>query len=153
MDQEYLAVSAGGFGDDIIVGHHDFEGVGLTVAAEGIQRVWGGMSAFLKVRGSLLYGDSLFFATDGTVDDVLIRTNDQDLISVGETQIGVDWRTTTGGGNIFFITTAIEAQYWANAGTALPGRVGTDDGNYVDSYPADADMGFLGVNGSVGFIY
>jgi hypothetical protein len=150
MEQSYQAI-----GDsDEIRGDHDFEGVGPTLALEVYQPVSCRFSLFAKVRGSLLYGESSYVASDSVIldSDLQVRNNDEDLVAVSEIQLGARWMKRNSCGGAFFITTALEAQYWANAGTGLPGRVGTDDGNYIDQTSQEADLGFFGFNVGAGFV-
>ena len=85
---------------------------------------------------------------------MLLNTNSHDLLAVGELQIGVDWRRSLPSGNIFFVTLAVEAQYWINAGTGAPfNNAPFDEGNYQNARPQDDDMGFLGGNVGLGLLF
>jgi hypothetical protein len=156
MDQDYRADAVGGF-DETILGHHDIDAFGLTGAMEYYQSVSCSISAFVKIRESLLYGDSTFNATginsNGDVTGVITRSHDGDLISVSELQVGVEWSMCTQSGGKLYVTAAAEAQYWHNAGTGLPGEVGSDDENYFTSDAQEADMGLFGFNIGAGYIY
>jgi len=151
MEQLYEAVDVDN--DDRITFGHDFEGVGLTMAAEGMTPSrWCGISFFAKARASFVYGESTSFATDNDPPiDLIVRENNGDLIAIGEMQIGLDWRRCVGNG-ILFVTAAVETQYWVNAGTAAPGLVDDDDPSYHDESAQAADMGFLGGVIGIGFL-
>ena len=128
--------------------HHDFEGIGPTIAAEYLTRFdcsyWG---AFINGRGALLYGESNVRG-DRRVGGVIMNntsdSNDQDLMSVVELQIGLDYRRPSGCHEMF-LRVALEAQYWANAGSASAGQAPVGDANAQDT-----DLGFLGVTIATG---
>lgn len=152
MDQLYRIASDE---DDGILGQHSFEGAGLTVALEGHHRITNCLSAFVKVRGSILFGESRFFATDlddAPNSDEIVRNSDNDMITVGEISMGVDWRQPMGNAT-FFVTGAVEAQSWLSAGTGSAGLLDDDDGNYQDENNQNADMGFLAVTVGTGLLY
>ncbi|MBI1900737.1 MAG: hypothetical protein HYS13_06460 [Planctomycetia bacterium] len=151
MDQVYFAQQVGT--TNFIRAAHDFEGFGPTVGVDVLAPLSNSdLAGFVKVRGSLLYGESLFRANDETTA-VLLRSLDNDLIGIAEIQLGVDWRRCLDNGSTFFVTVALEAQLWTNAGTGLPGRVGTDDGNYQNEGAQEADMGFFGFNIGTGLVW
>ena len=152
MDQHYRIASDA---DDGLFGKHNFEGLGPTIAMEGYHRVTNRLGAFVKCRGSILFGETGFFATD--VDDApnsdqIVRNSDNDMITVGEIQAGVDWRMPVGN-STFFITGAVEAQSWLSAGTGSAGILDDDDGNYQDENNQNADMGFLAMTFATGLLY
>ncbi len=154
MDQEYRAVDEA---NNVIAGHHDIDAFGLTGAIEFTQPVCGALAAFVKLRQSLVFGESSFTASAidpaGLVTDQLLRTNEFDLISITELQVGAEWSMWLQSGSRLYVSAAGEAQYWHNAGTGLPGRHGTDDGNYIDQDAQEADMGLWGFNIGTGLIY
>ena len=153
MEQEYVGVEIAP-GTDAFLATHDFDGFGLTTAVE-LQRPWrGGLSVFAKVRASLLYGESTWRAVNDDEDALLSNNNNDDLLAVGELQLGIDWRTCLGGGQVAFLTLALEGQYWANAGTGGPtNNAPFDEGNYQNANPQDADLGFFGGTIGLGLIY
>jgi hypothetical protein len=151
MDQFYFAQQVGT--TNFIAGAHDFEGIGPTLGIDVLAPIGcSDLAGFVKVRGSLLYGESLFRANNQTTD-VLLRSLDNDLIGIAEIQLGVDWRRCLDNGSTLFVTVALEAQLWTNAGTGLPGRVGTDDGNYQNEGAQEADLGFFGFNIGTGLVW
>jgi len=153
MEQLYTGVETAP-GSDTFRSGHDFEGWGLTVATEVRGPSYGGISVFAKVRGSYIYGTSDFFATNGDNDALLADVNNDDLISVGEIQLGVDWQTYFSSGASAFISLAAEGQYWNNAGTGGPANNAPyDEGNYQNARPQDADLGFFGVTVGAGVMF
>jgi len=125
---------------------HNFEGIGPTIAAEYLKRFdcsdWG---MFINARGALLYGDSNLRYDRRTPDalaSTVVDINDQDLLAVTEMQIGLDYRRPTCSCHEFFLRVALEAQYWANAGSA--------SGEQDDDSAQDADLGFLGITIATG---
>ncbi len=141
-------------GSDAFSSGHDFEGWGLTVAAELRKRVHGGISVFAKVRSSFIFGTSDFFAAPENNGSRLENYNNDDLISAGEMQIGLDGRTNLASGSTVFFTLAAEAQYWNNAGTGGPtNNAPFDEGNYQNAQPQDADLGFFGVTTGAGILF
>ena len=134
--------SATGILEEFVRLHHNFEGAGPTVSAEGLRRLGGSrLGVYLKLRGSILYGESDLHAIDAAVPtDSLRLDNDESLLSVGEIGMGFDY--TMGS---FFARIGLEAQYWINGGTGNP-QIGNDSSND----PRDSDMGFLGLNVATG---
>jgi hypothetical protein len=130
---------------------HDFEGIGPTIAAEYLKRFdcsyWG---IFVNARGSLLYGDSNLRLRERGGAGLALATasrdvNDQDLVSVGEIQMGLDYRRPTCNCHEIFFRVSLEAQYWINGGS------GSAQLNAFEALNAkDADMGFLGVTIATG---
>jgi hypothetical protein len=156
MDQEYSAyeIDDEEIGDELAA-WHNFEGVGPTVAVEGSSGPrWCGFGVFAKARGSLLYGDSSTYATDlnATNPDVIIGHTRDDLISIAELQIGVDWQRCCHWGTLY-LSAALEAQYWFNAGSGAPGLVDDDDLSYHDESAYSSDLGFLGGTFGAGILW
>ena len=80
--------------------------------------------------------------------------NNDDLISAGEIQLGVDWRRRFASGASLLFTVAAEGQYWNNVGTGGPANNAPyDEGNYQNARPQDADLGFFGVTVGTGFLF
>ena len=131
--------------------HHDFEGIGPTIAAEYLKRFdcsyWG---AFINARGALLYGETNLrydLRNAGAIANNVTDTNDQDLMKVVELQIGLDYRRPTASCHEMFLRVALEAQYWSNAGSASADGSG---GNTSIDNAQDPDLGFLGVTIATG---
>lgn len=150
MDQRYFATDF----NDIMIAEHNFDGWGVTAAAEFIKPWRGGLSFFGKARGSLLYGQSGFVAYNPNNDGLTADINSEDVLAVGELQVGIDWRRCLASGRIAFLTLALESQYWASAGAGGPGNNAVfDEGNYHNSRPQDANLGFFGVNIGLGLLF
>ncbi len=156
-DQGYRAVDP----NEGIVGRHDFRGVGPTLSVEGNVPATSCLSLFAKMRGSLLYGKSSSFAASFNpmnplvFDDAVIRRNNNgDVVSVGEIQLGADVRRELNGGQVLFLTAALEAQYWSSLGTGLDGQVDADDdSNYQNESAQNADVGFFGFVLGLGILH
>jgi hypothetical protein len=149
VDQTYDAADfdAAGVIDDVIRSRHSFEGIGPTIAGEVRRRMGSGnLSGFVNARASLLYGESDWFAFENPPEDLVTAEND-DLIAIAETQIGVDYRRPSSGGREWFGRLALEAQYWHNAGTGAIQGAGDIPS---DTDPREADLGFLGLSVGVG---
>ena len=156
LDQNYEAQSfnAAVLQDDVRV-HHNFEGVGPTLAVEGSTcGRWCGFGLFAKARGSLLYGDSSSTFMSNLVDTVsngVVGHSRDDLIAIAELQIGVDWQRCCHWGTLY-LSAALEAQYWHNAGSGAPGFTDNVRGYYNESAFA-SDLGFLGGTFGVGLLW
>ena len=148
LDQQVTAQSltAAGALFAQLASKHDFEGIGPTISIEALRRFnCSNLGVFVNVRGSLLYGESNRHAQNapGAGAALFVQNigrNDQDLVTVGEMQLGLDYKRDS-----FFARVALEAQYWVNGGApAVTGAAGDD---------TEADLGFLGVTIGTGFIY
>ena len=98
----------------------------------------------------MLYGESnLRYGrrTPNALARTVVDISDQDLLAVTEMQIGLDYRRPTCGCHEIFLRVALEAQYWANAGSASANR---GDPAFGDDSAQDTDLGFLGVTISTG---
>jgi len=146
MDQNFRATDI----DNFVSSEHDFEGVGPTVALEGRHRLGNGsLTLFATGRGSVLFGESNWTASDAV--DALFRTNDGDVLPIGELQLGVDWSRETRRGGLAFLRVALEGQYWISAGSGMKTDLGTssNDGGVAD--PQEPDMGLIGFTIGAGF--
>jgi hypothetical protein len=150
MDQQYTARDidpASGDLNGFVNLRHNFEGIGPTVSVEALRRFncsnWG---AYVNLRTSILYGEADLVGhadrdpSDPEVDSVTASRNEQDLIPVGEMQIGLDY--TRGD---WFVRVGLESQYWINGGSASAQAPG--DG---EDSPTEGDLGFLGLNIATG---
>ena len=105
---------------------------------------------FGNLRGSLLYGSADIHAVNfdvgnGGLDARFDMHNSNDLMGVGEVQLGVDYRRCCWSGNTLFLRVAWELQYWAIGGSGN-GQQSSDDNTPTDN----TDMGFMGVTASAG---
>jgi Legionella pneumophila major outer membrane protein precursor len=136
---------AGGV-DDTIRSRHSFQGIGPTFAGEVRRRVGSGnLSVFINGRASLLYGESDWFAVEDFPDEHLSVDGDTDLVTIGEAQLGLEYRRGSCSGREFFARAALEAQYWHNAGT---GSIQTASNDLTQNAqdPREADLGFFGIS-------
>lgn len=143
LQQGYRGVLLSDEGDALggIDASHRFDGIGPTFSIEG-RRPFGHLTFFSLARGSLLFGNgrSGFTALEGLggstnpfVTQVALERND--VMSVGEIQVGLEWRKYCCNGNWFFCRTALEGQVWQGAGNASG---------------EDGDLGFFGLNVAFG---
>ncbi|MBW3541689.1 MAG: hypothetical protein KY476_15580 [Planctomycetes bacterium] len=157
-EQNYKALDriATGAVEDIVTSRHFIQGVGPTLSGEVRRQMRGNVSLFANLRGSLLYGESDWVASEdnnpvGSVDDVISIEGSQDLLSIAELQLGVDYRRMTDSGRAVFARVAFETQYWANAGTGLILPASDIDNNDVQAVdPREADLGLLGLTIATG---
>lgn len=114
-----------------------------------ITRNW---TVFASARGSMLFGDKTFYANTDDADLAIRIDNDYSLTYSTDLEIGTMLRR----GN-WFMTMALEAQYWSNFGSALPNHIAADDG--ADDYegdgynPMNVDLGFFGFSAGIGVDY
>lgn len=111
-------------------GSHRFDGVGPTFALE-MRRPMGCFNWFSMARGSLLYGNGKYgFTAFENLDSTalplttIVEQQRNDIIPVGELQVGLEWSKQFCNGGRLFCRTALEAQLWQGAGTATE-----EDGN------------------------
>jgi hypothetical protein len=120
---------------------HRIGGVGPTVSLFAARCYGYDFTLFGLVRGALLFGDAesrLEAAEDLDLEDPFVtrqKTSREDLLPVGEMQIGVDWSPQTCGQWQPLVSVALEGQLWSNAGNASS---------------EDGDLGFFGFNVGVG---
>ncbi|MCA9103475.1 MAG: hypothetical protein KDA63_20115, partial [Planctomycetales bacterium] len=156
LDQDY---SAQGYDVDVLLDEvrttRNFEGVGPTLGVESSSCTrWCGFGLFAKARGSLLYGESSSsFATQvgSTVSTGVVSHERDDLLAIAELQIGVDWQRSSHWGTLY-LSAALEAQYWHNAGSAAAGFV-DNVVTYYEGAGYSADMGFLGGTFGAGLLW
>ncbi len=121
---------------------HDLSGVGPTVSVRTQRPFTRQLSAFGVARGSLVFGEgtsSLTAVEDLDLDDQLttaIFSSRDDLLPIGELQVGLQWVPVCNGQLAPYVHVAFESQIWGGAGNAS-----SEDGN----------LGFFGFNVAVGF--
>ncbi len=123
-------------GVDFLIAHHDFEGVGPTISLDvrlpidycGCWALYGGCRYSIMFGSSWAYGENGTDPFDYTLDEVL---------SIGEIEIGVEWKRTMSFLGLFVFRAGYEGQVWYEAGS--PSNVG-------------GDLGFEGLNFKLGFI-
>jgi len=144
LDQQYLAQTTNVAGT--LSGRIDYDrgisGFGPTLSLYGSVPINRCMELFVRGRGSILFGEAESRFTAGEDLDLTTPfstsrdTTRDDLLSIGEIQLGVDWR----GGrwcNVWqpFASIALEAQHWNGVGNAV-----SEDGN----------LGFFGFSTALG---
>ncbi|MCC9600306.1 hypothetical protein LOC67_07010 [Stieleria sp. JC731] len=145
--QGYLAETDSG----IAIGDIEFEGVGPTLASELVMPVRNsGFSVFCNGRGSLLFGNQNFRATDDDGDEVLLIESDSHLASSIELQLGGEFRCAQG----LYFRTGLESQFWSNVGSPNPSAIYLDDSDEANvDDPQNEDLGFIGLMLEAGFVY
>ena len=115
----------------------DFEGSGPTVFAE-FRRPIGqtGLAFLTSARGSLIYGEREGFArtSQGGVTNTAVFESD-DLVPLGEIQIGGEWSAWVNPATLFFTQAAFETHLWSGVGSA---------------HDPEGDVGFSGFNLTLG---
>ncbi|MEX0585494.1 MAG: Lpg1974 family pore-forming outer membrane protein, partial [Pirellulales bacterium] len=135
-----LRFNAAGAAASLLNSRHNFDGVGPTFSVEG-RRAFGPLQFYSMARGSLLYGNgSLAFTRVEDIDTAAPLTNQvnfnrNDVLTVAEIQVGLEWHRECCNGNMFFVRTAMEGQVWQGVGSAIS---------------EDGDLGFFGFNIALG---
>ena len=121
---------------------HEIEGFGPTISIR-TQRPWTNqLSIFGSARGSLIFGDGesqLTAVEDADIDDSLTTTETlirDDVLPIGELQLGLQWTPPAYGIWCPYIHFAMEGQVWSGAGNASS---------------EDDNLGFFGFNVALGF--
>ncbi len=122
------------------------EGFGPTISLSAYRPIAGDAGFFCKARGSVLFGDGK--STLAAVEDADLMTpfntsrttNRDDLLSIGEIQLGFRWQSLDKRGQPYrpFLTAALEGQVWNGAGNAT-----SEDGS----------LGFFGFNTGAGLTW
>ncbi|MEM9283286.1 MAG: Lpg1974 family pore-forming outer membrane protein [Verrucomicrobiota bacterium] len=124
-----------------------FQGIGPTVFAEGDYRVGNSnFSLIANVRGSLLFGESYLDIRDGLGSDnrVFDHSDNHGVLPIVESQVGLRYDNPDFLGGHLAVTTALEGQFWMNAGAGYIGPTGTGTGAIGNSDVRDADLGLVG---------
>ena len=115
-------------GTNTLLGQIDYEqsieGIGPTVSLSAARSLSGSLGFFCNARGSILFGDGESLLTAGEDLDqtvplnTTIVTSRDDLLSIGELQVGLRWQSCNA--RLFrpFLSVAMEGQLWNGAGTA-----------------------------------
>lgn len=97
-----------------------FEGVGPTVALDLRRPIgWSPVSLIGGARGSVLFGNTeqtIFSVTAGGAGLGLRR--EAQVLSMLETQVGLEWAYHLAANGRLFVAGVVEAQIWQNAGSA-----------------------------------
>lgn len=153
MDQNYGAkiVDAGGMRTAALFTHHDFEGVGPTIAVLARRRIGPtNFALFASGRLSAVFGDASIEMReiDGPALGDSWSKAGNDLIPITEMQLGAEWWATIWPGARFFLRAALEGQVWFDAGTGM--NTTTDE--HVTS-PQIGNLGFFGFAIATGLTY
>lgn len=146
LDQTYFAQLS----DDaaVLLGEidyqHSLKGFGPTISISASRPLSKRLDLFCKARGSILYGDSESELSAGDDLDLTTpftttrSTSREDLLSIGEIQVGLNWQGTNRRNRMRtpFFSVALESQVWNGVGNAT-----SEEGS----------IGFFGLNTSVGF--
>lgn len=145
-EQTYLAQTTDDA--DVLRGQIDFkhstEGFGPTISLNAYRPIASDAGFFTKARGSVLFGNSEGHMTAGEDLDLTTPftttqvTGRDDLLSIGEIQVGFQWQCLSGRVYRPFLSVAMEGQVWNGVGNAS-----SEDGN----------MGFFGFNSGAGFAW
>ena len=121
---------------------HTVKGIGPTLAIRTHRPITHQLSIFGMARGSLVFGDgesTLTAIEDQDLDTELTTTrvtNRNDLLPIGEMQVGLQWAPQGMGVYQPYLHLAMESQIWSGVGNASQ-----EDGN----------LGFFGFNVALGF--
>jgi hypothetical protein len=144
LEQGYLAQLEDG-GNNIlgqIDYQHELEGVGPTMALSARRPLLRDVQLVCAARGSVLFGESesRLEASEDTTPSTTVRTTGRDdLLSIGEARIGLEWLSAPRrGGWQWLLSTSMEGQIWGNVGSAA---------NETD------DLGFFGMSVGAGFTH
>jgi hypothetical protein len=143
VDQDYHAVLVDGTGDarGSIDFQHKIGGIGPTVSLSASRPYGCQLTLFGVARGALLYGDgesSTVVGEDLDLEEAFFtrRTRSrEDLLPVGEMQVGVEWAPARCGIWQPLVGMALEGQLWQNVGNASS---------------EEGDLGFFGFSVNVG---
>jgi len=143
IDQEYIASLRDV--ENVLVSQtsfsHRFVGLGPTISIEARRPFGCHWRLFSSARGSVVFGDGESHQTTATDLDLTTPTNSNleserdDVLTIGELQVGVEWVGEWWDGGHLFCRTTLEGQVWQGAGSA-----NTEDG----------DMGLFGFSFMLG---
>lgn len=143
LQQDYASFVTTSEGQPLnaFVASHRFEGLGPTLSLE-MRRPMGCWTWFSMARGSLLFGDGKFGfiafenldSTAGPLTTEVTRQRN-DVLPVGELQVGLEWSKTYCNGGRFFGRAALEGQLWQGAGTH------TEEDGYLGFFGFHAALG------------
>jgi hypothetical protein len=102
------------------------EGLGPTISLSAYRPIATDAGFFCKARGSVLFGDgeSMLNAVEDadltTPFNTARATGRDDLLSIGEIQLGFRWQSLGHRGQTYrpFLSAALESQFWNGAGNA-----------------------------------
>lgn len=124
--------------------NHSIEGIGPTIFLSAYRPIACDAGFFTKARGSVLFGNSQSHLSAGEDLDLTTSfsttrtTGRDDLLSVGEIQLGFLWQSASRRLYRPFLSLAMEGQIWNGAGNAS-----SEDGS----------LGFFGFNSGAGLTW
>lgn len=126
IEQDYRAEATNTAGalSGSIEENRTLDGIGPTFLLEARRRLTPRLAMFSNARASLLFGEGETSLTAGEDLDLAsafttTRTSsNDDLLPILEAQWGVDWRAPITPCHDFFLTAALEGQWWSGVGSA-----------------------------------
>ncbi|MDH3719669.1 MAG: Lpg1974 family pore-forming outer membrane protein [Planctomycetota bacterium] len=122
MDQVGQAIVTDGAGalSESVHNDHDFEGIGPMISLEIVRPLLSDrFSIYGSLRGSILLGDASQRITEvknGGADMVTDVVNQDDILSIGEIELGLQFSRPWGDSAVVFIRGGYEGQVWWGAG-------------------------------------
>jgi hypothetical protein len=106
---------------------HSFDGdsFGATIGAEVRRPLWNCLVGYASARGSVLFGDQSEFT--GPTGTTLVDFETDNVYSITELALGLDWTRQTSRGAEFFVRAGYEVQFWDN----FTGEPGFDGGESI----------------------
>jgi hypothetical protein len=146
IEQDYRAeaTNVAGAQSGLIEEQRTLDGIGPTFLLEARRQVLPRLAVFSNARASLLFGEGDTTLTAGEDLDLASAftttrsSSRDDLLPILEAQWGVDWRAPITPCHDFYMTAALEGQWWSGVGSAA------DD---------DADLGLFGFMLGLGLRY
>jgi hypothetical protein len=122
MDQLSQAVVTDGVGalSELVRNEHSFEGVGPMISLEMVRPIFSDHFAIYgSLRGSILLGDASQKITEvknGGADVVTDVVQQDDILSIGEIELGIQYSRPWGESAVVFVRGGYEGQVWWGAG-------------------------------------
>jgi hypothetical protein len=146
IEQHYRvqATNIAGAQSGSIEEHRTLDGIGPTFLLEARRPLTKRLAVFSNARASLLFGEGETTLTAGEDLDLASAftttrsSANDDLLPILETQWGIDWRSPITPCHDFFLTAALEGQWWSGVGSASH---------------EDADLGLFGFALGLGLRY
>ena len=120
---ETMLASAAGV--PVIGRSFDGDSFGATIGGEVRRPLWNCLLGYASARGSILFGDQSEFA--GANVGTLVDFETDNVYSITELALGLDWTRQTSRGSEFFVRAGYEVQFWDN----FTGEPGFDGGETI----------------------
>lgn len=150
LRQRYQFVDVDTDEGDFLYGEMDSFGFGPTMAAGFNHKIRCSQWAFFgDARVAVLFGDQQIFSdSDGDIGPFI--SNSDSVIWNGEVETGFEWRQCVQPGcRQLFARFGIQGQHWGGVGNVMNVTSGEDD-EATNGALFNGDLGFLGLNGSLG---